>query len=116
MKNEKDKKCYVNVAASFSENSFENILEHLRLFRVSGLDRFPACASCVRKPEILRVLNIPYGIWRNSEKLSSKSVENSMKIVKNIKILDEILKIAKTFRRKFAKILNLERCEGMIFL
>ena len=45
MKSEKKiKKCYVNVAASFSENSFENMLEHLRLFR-SGLDRFPACAS-----------------------------------------------------------------------
>ena len=30
-----------------------------------------------------------------------------MKIVKNIKILDEILKIAKNSRRKFAKLLNL---------
>jgi hypothetical protein len=59
-----------------------------------------------------------YGIWRNSEKISSKSVQNSMKLVKNIKILDEILKIAQTFRRKFAKlkILNWERCEGMTIL
>ena len=57
-----------------------------------------------------------YGIWRNSDKFSSKSVQNSMNIVKNIKIFDEILEIAKTFRRTFAKILNLERCEGMIFL
>ena len=45
MKNEKREKCYLNVSASFSENSFENTLEHLRLFRISGLDRFPACAS-----------------------------------------------------------------------
>ena len=45
-------------------------------------------------------------LWRHHMKISSKSVQNSMKIVKNIKILQEILKIAKTFRRKFAKILN----------
>ena len=70
----------------------------------------------VRNPEIWRILNILYGIWRNSEKCSSKSVQNSIKIMKNSKLFSEILKIAKTFRRKFAKILNLERCKGMIIL
>ena len=39
-----------------------------------------------------------------------------MNTVKNSEILNEILKFAKTFRRKFAKLLNLERCKRMIFL
>ena len=70
----------------------------------------------VRNPENWWILIIVYGIWRNSERCSSNSVQNLMKIVKNIRILDDILKIAKTFRGEFAKILNWERCEGMIFL
>ena len=45
LENEKERRCYVNVVAFFSENSFENVIEHLRLFRVSELDCFPACAS-----------------------------------------------------------------------
>ena len=45
LENEKERRCYVTIVAFFSDNSYEIVIEHLRLFRVSELDCFPACAS-----------------------------------------------------------------------
>ena len=55
-------------------------------------------------------------IWRNSDKFSSYSLRNSMKNVRLSEMFSAFLKISKTFRRKFATLLNVERCEGMIIL
>ena len=41
----KERKCSDNIVAFLSENSFENVVDHLRLFRVPELDCSPACAS-----------------------------------------------------------------------
>ena len=72
--------------------------QHLRPEPAAGFHHEGDSVGIVRNPQICRNLNILCGIWRNSEEISSKSVQNSMKTMKNSKHLEEILKIAKTFR------------------
>ena len=90
--------------SKFCQNSIGNHQNHVRLL-----------SEFIRNPDISRVLDTLIRIWRKSGNFSSTPVQHSMKIVEKMKTLRNNLKIAKLLT-KFAKILNLEQCKGMIFL